>query len=244
MAEVEQAVAERTDSAVAPALAGPYPDPGVELARGVRAVSLDFRTAIREALDEELERDERVIFFGEDVAAAGGVFKATPGLQERFGAGACSTRRSPSWRSPARRSAAAVTRPAPGGRDHVRRLHAAGDGRAREPVREVLVHVERAGQRAARGALRGRRRRPLRRDPLAEPATWFQGVPGLKIVAPALPGDAKALLKAAIRDDNPVLFLEHKRLYSIKSEVATATAADARPGARRARRARRHASSR
>ena len=49
--------------------------------------------------------------------------------------------------------------------------------------------------------------------------SWFLGVPGLKIVAPSTPGDAKALLKAAIRDDNPVLFFEHKRLYSVKGEV-------------------------
>ena len=48
--------------------------------------TLEFRTAIRDAIAEELERDESVVFFGEDVAAAGGVFVATPGLQERFGA--------------------------------------------------------------------------------------------------------------------------------------------------------------
>ena len=51
------------------------------------------------------------------------------------------------------------------------------------------------------------------------PAAWFLGVPGLKIVAPSTPADAKALLKAAIRDNNPVLFLEHKRLYSMKGEI-------------------------
>jgi pyruvate/2-oxoglutarate/acetoin dehydrogenase E1 component len=51
------------------------------------------------------------------------------------------------------------------------------------------------------------------------PASWFMGVPGLKIVGPSNPGDAKALLKAAIRDDNPVLFFEHKRLYTLEGEV-------------------------
>ena len=49
---------------------------------------IEFREAIRSALDEELERDERVIFFGEDVAIAGGVFAATPGLFEKYGADA------------------------------------------------------------------------------------------------------------------------------------------------------------
>jgi pyruvate/2-oxoglutarate/acetoin dehydrogenase E1 component len=51
------------------------------------------------------------------------------------------------------------------------------------------------------------------------PAPWFQGIPGLKVVAPATPGDAKRLLKASVRDPNPVVFLEHKRLYSLKEEV-------------------------
>jgi acetoin:2,6-dichlorophenolindophenol oxidoreductase subunit beta len=51
--------------------------------------------------------------------------------------------------------------------------------------------------------------------------TWFQGIPGIKIVAPSNPADAKGLLKSAIRDDNPVIFLEHKRLYSMKGPQPT-----------------------
>jgi pyruvate/2-oxoglutarate/acetoin dehydrogenase E1 component len=51
------------------------------------------------------------------------------------------------------------------------------------------------------------------------PVSWFMGVPGLKIACPSTPADAKALLKAAIRDDNPVLFFEHKRLYTLEGEV-------------------------
>jgi pyruvate/2-oxoglutarate/acetoin dehydrogenase E1 component len=56
------------------------------------------------------------------------------------------------------------------------------------------------------------------------PVSWFMGVPGLKIVCPSIPADAKALLKASIRDDNPVLFFEHKRLYTIEGEVNGAQA--------------------
>ena len=124
-------------------------------------------------------------------------------------------------------------RPAPGDRDHVRRLPRARDGQPRQPGGQVLVHLQRAGHGAARGALRpsapaAASARSTRRCPMP----WFQAVPGLKIVAPATPADAKGLLKAAIRDDNPVLFFEHKRLYSIKGEAGDGRAGADRQGGR------------
>ena len=72
------------------------------------------------------------------------------------------------------------------------------------------------------------------------PASWFMGVPGIKIAAPSNPADAKALLRAAIEDDNPVLFFEHKRLYGIQGDVERRHG-DTRSGGRRARGPRRHA---
>ena len=65
------------------------------------------------------------------------------------------------------------------------------------------------------------------------PIGWFHSVPGLKIACPSTPSDAKTLLKDAIRDDNPVLFLEHKRLLGLKGEID----ADRCRSARRASRA-------
>ena len=57
------------------------------------------------------------------------------------------------------------------------------------------------------------------------PVSWLTGIPGIKIVAPSTPADAKGLLRAAIDDDNPVIFLEHKRLYTVEGDVNGAPAA-------------------
>ena len=73
------------EHAVESARAAPYPIRS-RRGHGVSSMStLEFRAAIRDAIAEELERDPAVVFFGEDIAVAGGVFKATPGLIERFG---------------------------------------------------------------------------------------------------------------------------------------------------------------
>jgi pyruvate/2-oxoglutarate/acetoin dehydrogenase E1 component len=177
---------------------------------------MEFREAIRKALDEELARDERVIFFGEDVAAPGGVFAVTPGLQERHG-------RERVFDTPISELAiaGAAFGAAVGGVRPVIEimfgdfLPLAMDALVNQASKYWYISNERTSiPLVVRSAVGGGGRFGAIHSQM--PAQWFQNVPGLKIVAPSSPSDAKGLLKAAIRDDNPVLFLEHKRLYSLK----------------------------
>ncbi len=177
---------------------------------------LEFRTAIRDAIDEELTRDESVIFYGEDVAVAGGVFAATPGLMETHG-------RERVFDTPI--SELAITGSAFGAAITGLRpvieimfgdfLYLAMDSLLNQSAKYWFLSNEQKSVplvvRSAVGA--GGRFGAIHSQ---MPISWFQNVPGIKIVAPATSGDAKALLKAAIRDDNPVLFLEHKKLYGAK----------------------------
>lgn len=183
---------------------------------------LEFRTAIRDALAEELERDPSVIFFGEDVAAAGGVFKATPGLFERFGADRVFDTPISELALAGAAYGAAVT----GMRPVIEIMF--GDFMAlpmdslinqaakfwyisKEQGSVPLVVRSAVGAGGRFGAIHSQTH-----------ATWFQGIPGMKIAFPSSPAEAKGLLKGSIRDNNPVIFLEHKRLYSVKGPVPTA----------------------
>jgi pyruvate/2-oxoglutarate/acetoin dehydrogenase E1 component len=186
--------------------------------------TIDFRSAVREALDEALAADDRVVFFGEDVAVAGGVFAATPGLYDKYGA----ERVFDTPISELALAGAAFGSAVNGLRPVVEIMF--GDflplvmdsvvnqmskywfltrGEVSVPV--VIRSVVGAGGRF--GAIHSQM-----------PASWFMGIPGIKIVAPSNPADAKSLLRAAIEDDNPVLFFEHKRLYALQGEVNGATA--------------------
>lgn len=180
---------------------------------------IEFRAAVREALDEELARDERVVFFGEDVAAAGGVFAVTPGLLERHGP----ERVIDTPISELALAGAAFGSAVTGLRPVLEIMFAdflplVMDSLINQATKYWYLSNEQASVplviRSACGA--GGRFGAIHSQ---MPVSWLLGVPGLKIACPATPGDAKGLLKAAIRDDNPVLFLEHKRLYSIKGEV-------------------------
>src|SRR3954469_1351940 len=181
-----------------------------------RMSELEFRAAVNQALDEELARDERVIFFGEDVPAPGGVFATTGGLQDKHG-------RSRVFDTPIAElamSGAAFGAAVTGLRPVVEIMFGdflllAMDSLVNQAAKYWFVSNEQSSVplvvRSAVGA--GGRFGAIHSQ---MPIPWFQGVPGLKIAAPSTPADAKGLLKAAIRDDNPVIFLEHKRLYSMK----------------------------
>jgi len=180
---------------------------------------LEFRFAIRDALDEELARDERVILFGEDVAVAGGVFAVTPGLYEKYG----EARVFDTPISELAMSGAAYGAAISGLRpvleimfgdflalsmdmliNQATKYWFLSGGTQSCPL--VIRSVVGAGGRF--GAIHSQM-----------PVSWLMGITGLKLVAPSTPADAKGLLKAAIRDENPVLFFEHKRLYGLKGEV-------------------------
>jgi acetoin:2,6-dichlorophenolindophenol oxidoreductase subunit beta len=182
-------------------------------------VIADLRTAVRDALAEEMRRDERVVLFGEDIAAAGGVFKATPGLAEEFG----DERVFDTPISELALAGAAFGSAVTGLRPVIEIMFGdfmalAMDSLVNQAAKYWYMSNEQAPVplvvRCAVGA--GGRFGAIHSQ---TPATWLQSVAGLKIVAPAFPDDARGLIAAAVRDPNPVIVLEHKRLYPVKGEI-------------------------
>ena len=178
-----------------------------------------FRTAIRDALDEALGEDERVILFGEDVAVAGGVFATTTGLYDKYGAERVFDTPISELALAGAGFGSAVT----GLRPVIEIMFGdfltlAMDSLVNQSTKYWFLTEERVGVpltiRSVVGA--GGRFGAIHSQ---MPVSWFMGVPGLKIVCPSTPADAKGLLKASIRDDNPVLFFEHKRLYTLEGDV-------------------------
>ena len=182
---------------------------------------IEFRDAIRDALAEEIERDPSVVFFGEDVAAAGGVFKVTPGLHERFG----DERVFDTPISELALAGAAYGAAVTGLRPVIEIMFGdfmalPMDSLVNQSAKFWYVSNEQASvPLVVRSAVGAGGRFGAMHSQIH--GTWFQGIPGIKIVGPSTPADAKGLLKSAIRDDNPVIFLEHKRLYSTKGPEPT-----------------------
>jgi pyruvate/2-oxoglutarate/acetoin dehydrogenase E1 component len=181
--------------------------------------TLEFRVAIRDGIAEELERDPAVVFFGEDVAVAGGVFKVTPGLFERFGPERVFDTPISELALAGAAYGAAVT----GLRPVFEVMFGDFMGLAMDSlVNQAAKFWYISGEQGSvplvvRSAVGGGGRFGAVHSQTH--GTWFQGIPGLKIVFPSSPAEAKGLLKASIRDDNPVIFLEHKRLYSVKGPL-------------------------
>jgi pyruvate/2-oxoglutarate/acetoin dehydrogenase E1 component len=191
--------------------------PSVAAPAGTR--TLTFAQAVNEALSEEMRRDETVFVIGEDVAEAGTPFKVLAGLVQEFG--------------PERVVDSPISEPG---------ITGLGVGAAMTGLRPVvdimfgdfltLVMDQLANQAAKSHYMSGgkltvpltlRTTMGATRRSAAQHSqslhAWVAHIPGLKVVLPSTPADAKGLLKTAIRDDNPVVFIEDKMDYAVKGEV-------------------------
>jgi pyruvate dehydrogenase E1 component beta subunit len=184
--------------------------------------TLNMRWAITQALEEEMRRDERVCVIGQDVGAAGGVFGLTRGLHDAFGA--------------------ERVRDAPISEEGLANLAVGAAINGLRPVLEIMfmdfvsLTMDALANQAAKT-------RYLSGGAIGVPLVvrtlggagfgigahhgqsleaWFTHVPGLKVIQPSTPADAKGLLKAAIRDNDPVIFVETKTLLGIKGPAPPA----------------------
>jgi pyruvate dehydrogenase E1 component beta subunit len=181
---------------------------------------LTYREAVARAITQEMERDPNVVFLGEDVGGAGGVFKATVRLLERFG--------------PKRVRDTPISEQA---------ILGAAMGAAMtglRPIAEIMFadffavcwdlvanqiaksSYMTAGQVSFPLVIRSGNGGGLRFGAQHSQSVenWAMAIPGLKVVAPSNPTDVIGLFAAAVRDPDPVMFFEHKGLYSSKGEVA------------------------
>lgn len=180
---------------------------------------LTYREAVQKALADELRSDENVIFFGEDVAKAGGAFKVTPGLYEEFGGNR--VRDTPISEEAFIGAAlgAAIT----GLRPVAELMFVDFVPVAMDQIVNQIAKYRymTSGQfsvpltvRAAQGAGAG-----FGTQHSACGESWLMQHPGLKVVVPGTPSDMYGLLRGAIREDNPVFVLEHKMLYNLREDV-------------------------
>lgn len=188
-----------------------------EAAAGAR--ELTFAAAIREALAEEMRRDDRVVILGEDVAEAGTPFKVLSGLAEEFG----TSRVIDTPISEAGFTGIGVGAAMTGMRPIIDIMF--GDFLTLTMDQMVnqaaKIHYMSGGKWKVPMVLRttmGATRRSAAQHSQSLHA-WYSHIPGLKVALPSTPYDAKGLLKTAIRDDNPVVFFEDKMMYKLSGPV-------------------------
>jgi pyruvate dehydrogenase E1 component subunit beta len=178
-----------------------------------------YREALNEALAEEMERDESVFLMGEDVGVFQGAFKVTAGLLEKFGE--------------------KRVRDTPISENTIVGMGVGAAMTGLRPVVEIMtvnfaflaldqiinsaahIHYMFGGQAKVPLVVRFPQGGGHQLGPTHSHSTeaMFAHVPGLLVAVPSTPADAKGLLKAAIRDDNPVIFIEHETLYGMRGEV-------------------------
>src|SRR5579872_5465423 len=183
------------------------------------ARELTFAQAIREALAEEMRRDQNVCVFGEDVAEAGTPFKVLSGLVEEFG----KDRVIDTPISEAGFTGVGVGAAMTGMRPVVDIMFGDFITLTMDQMvnQAAKVHYMSGGKWKVPMVMRttlGATRRSAAQHSQSLHA-WFSHVPGLKVVLPSTPHDAKGLLKTAIRDENPVVFFEDKMMYKMKGPV-------------------------
>jgi acetoin:2,6-dichlorophenolindophenol oxidoreductase subunit beta len=188
-----------------------------EIQSQVREIT--FAEAVREALAEEMRRDSRVFIMGEDVAEAGTPFKVLSGLVEEFG----TSRVVDTPISEAGFTAVGVGAAMTGLRPVVDIMFGDFITLTMDQMvnQAAKVHYMSGGKWKVPMVMRttlGAARRSAAQHSQSLHA-WFSHVPGLKVVMPSTPYDAKGLLKTAIRDDNPVIFFEDKMSYKLKGAV-------------------------
>jgi len=180
---------------------------------------LTYRDAVTRGIAQEMERDNNVVFLGEDVAKAGGVFKATVGLYEQFGP--LRVRDTPISEQAILGAAmgAAMTGLRPIAEIMFADFAAVCfDYIANEfPKLRYMTNGQLGCPLVVRTGNGGGARFGAQHSQSIE--NWTMMIPGLKVVAPSSPVDVIGLMAAAIRDDNPVIFHEHKSLYATKGEV-------------------------
>ena len=181
---------------------------------------ISYRDALKEALKEEMERDERVFLLGEDIADPfGSAYKVTLGLSPIFG----TDRVIQTPISEQGFTGAAVGAAITGMRPVVEYMYIDFTTMAMDQIanQAAKFHYMSGGQAQVPMVMRtqGGPGRSSAAQHAQSLEAWFHHLPGLLVVMPATPHDAKGLLKAAIRDDNPVMFIEHKMLYGIEGCV-------------------------
>jgi len=215
------ATTERDAVSLTSSKSGFPPELILQVPPGVPAKEMSYQEAIREALREEMLRDERVFLMGEDIAKHGGAFGVTRTLFDQFGPERVrNTPISENTIIGAGTGAALV-----GMRPVMEIMFIDFSGLAMDQIctQAAKLRFMTGGQCSVPWVLRmttgGGAGKSIAAQHSQSLEVWYAHIPGLKVVLPSTPYDAKGLLKAAIRDDNPVVFLEHKFLYSFRGLV-------------------------